>query len=738
MGVFAGNFPKTRILFATRQGKLIGNIFKLDFSNVLNGWIVFTQLAAKIERLENWHTRLVDKSWLAPLKPVRLTIFLMLVAGLIAAGMNGYMRHFQYQKWQENSQIFYLDDGTPLFTTTDAPYFLGLAQAIKRDGYFHQFNGLRHYPHIANHYEENPPNSNLREAPLLSVVLSLMASDSSTKSLLEAGHRLIPISALLTSFMIIFAFGATGYWLEGTIAAAGGGLSLAYLPRSGAGRIDTDQLNLGFFYLMTGLVIFAARAKTFRASLVLAALAGTVFWVFDWWYSKPFFGWAFFIGFIWLSLVCRSDMKRIILQSVLFLTLSGLLFKGLGISGKSSYLNDVLIIEGLIFPNTFDTITEISQVPIGDILTRISGSVWVGMLSLSGLALWALRHPAYAIVFGPAAAFALLNFVIGNRAIFYSSPMVWFGFAWLVIMLARWIEHRLCLERLRYSIVGAAIAASFIFVWLASPIEYLQGPTFDKKTVAHFQKLKEIIPENNVAIASWWDYGYMSMMMNGRPTLHDGGAQTSPSTYLIANNLLQRSQKTAASELQLLGDKGYEAVLMMRQKGITGNNPSQPYPPKTSLYLVLTADMARWMPSISKIGAFDIKTGKSTSFDGTKKGYQLRYGNLDCQRTGNNQEFLCNNNRMNLITGQFGDRAILQGMTMSKDGVQIGGRKFSQANTPFILHSEIGTNAKGNMIIHKDLYFSVFHQLFYLNKADPDVFTLIYDGFPDMRVFKIF
>ncbi len=272
--------------------------------------MVIAQLVAKIERLENWHAGLVDKSWFMPLKPTRLILFLILVAGLVAACMNFYLRHSQYQKWEENSQIFYLDDNTPLFTTTDAPYFLGLAQAIKRDGDFNQFNQLRHYPHITNNYKENPPNSNLRKAPLLSVVLSLMASDSSTKSLLEAGHRLIPISALLTSFMIIFAFGATGYWLEGTIAAAGGGLSLAYLPRSGVGRIDTDQLNLGFFYLMVGLMIFAARAKTLRASLILAALAGTVFWVFDWWYSKPFFGWMFFIGFIWLSLVCRSDMKQ--------------------------------------------------------------------------------------------------------------------------------------------------------------------------------------------------------------------------------------------------------------------------------------------------------------------------------------------------------------------------------------------------------------------------------------------
>ena len=230
----------------------------------------------------------------------------------------------------------------------------------------------------------------------------------------------------------------------------------------------------------------------------------------------------------------------------------------------------------------------------------------------------------------------------------------------------------------------------------------------------------------------------MSMLINGRPTLHDGGAQTSPSTYLIANNLLQRSQKTAASELQLLGDKGYGAVLTMRQKGMVENNPGQSYQNKTSLYLVLTADMANWMPSISKIGAFDIKTGKPTSFDGTKKGYQLRYGNLDCQRTRNNQEFLCNNNRLNLITGQFGERAILRGMLMSKDGVQVGRRMFPRANIPFVLHSDIGTKAQGNMIIHKDLYFSVFHQLFYLNKAEPNYFTLIYDGFPDMRVFKIF
>ena len=73
--------------------------------------------------------------------------------------------------------------------------------------------------------------------------------------------------------MIAVCFGAAGYWTEGAIAGLGGGLSAAYLVRSSIGRIDTDQLNLGFMYLMFGLVTFAGRAKSRRAC---AALPGVL------------------------------------------------------------------------------------------------------------------------------------------------------------------------------------------------------------------------------------------------------------------------------------------------------------------------------------------------------------------------------------------------------------------------------------------------------------------------------
>ena len=687
---------------------------------------------ARVDALQHWHSRLIDKSWLLPAKPTRVMVLLIVLSGLIAAGMNGYVRYWQYDVWKQNSQIFYLDDGTPLFTTTDASYFLGLAQAIKRDGDSQNFNEMRLYPTNKQVNQGQGSKPKLRETPLLSVVLSIMASDSSPKSLLEIGHRLILITAVLTSLMIFMAFGAAGYWLEGSIAAAGGGLSMAYLPRSGAGRIDTDQLNLGFFYLMTGLVIWAARAKSQRASLVLAALAGAVFWLFDWWYSKPFFGWAFFIGFIWLSFVCRRNIKLLVLQSVLFLGLSGVPFMGLGVSGDSAYLADTLSFEGLIFPNTFDTITEITRVPFSEILVRLSGSVWLGGLSMMGLGLWAVRHPALAIVFGPAAAFALLNFAIGNRAIFYSAPMLWFGFGWLLLSLARYGETKISRLNLRHIALPAATIIGFVSVWLASPTSYVQAPTFDKSTVTHFQKLDTMLPKTNIAIASWWDYGYMSMFLNGRPTLHDPGSQTTPTTYLIANNLIQKSQKQAALELKTLGNDGFRDVIKHRLGEVQQLSESA-----TETYLVLTEDMTRWMSSISKIGAFDIKAGKPYQFDGVKPNYQLGYSDLKCKPTDSPQEFLCDGDKLNIVTGQLGDKAILDGMAVSKEGRQTGGQKFNNANTPFVLHSEVGASINRNLLMHRDLYFSVFHQLYYLNRPDPKYFELVYDSFPKMRVFKV-
>ena len=65
------------------------------------------------------------------------------------------------------------------------------------------------------------------------------------------------------------------------------------------------------------------------------------------------------------------------------------------------------------------------------------------------------------------------------------------------------------------------------------------------------------------------------------------------------------------------------------------------------------------------------------------------------------------------------------------------GANSQKPTPPLFCIPEVGSAASRNLLLHRDLYFSVFHQLFYLNRADPRHFELVYDGFPDMRVFKV-
>ena len=115
----------------------------------------------------------------------------------------------------------------------------------------------------------------------------------------------------------------------------------------------------------------------------------------------------------------------------------------------------------------------------------------------------------------------------------------------------------------------------------------------------------------------------------------------------------------------------------------------------------------------------------------------MRYENLDCKSSNKANHFLCDNVSFNATTGKFGSQAILDGMVVSKDGYQITGQKFKNSNSPLMLHSEIGAKGSKNMLIHRDLYFSVFHQLFHVGRNDSRFFELVYDDYPYYRIYKV-
>ena len=435
-----------------------------------------------------------------------------------------------------------------------------------------------------------------------------------------------------------------------------------------------------------------------------------------------------------MSFVVRRNLKRTVCQAAAFVIVSGIWTNGLGFDSSSAYLNSELDVGRFIFPNALSTVTEVRAVEFSEILSRISASFWLGLISLSGLLLWCLRHPALAVVFGPAIAFALFNFLIGNRAIFYSAPMLWFGFSWALMILFRFVSEKFKREQTKNFAILLSALVGFATVWFVSPTNYIQGPTFDKRVIKAFTDLGKVINSDEAVIATWWDYGYMSMLMNQMPTLHDGGSQTSPATYFIANSLLSNSQARSAARLQQLKRSGSEGVLRAFDEQDTSSVVAIP---ERALYLVLTKDMANWISSISKIGNWDIISGKPKVLSGVPSNYQLIYENLSCEATNQANSFICNGVSIDTSTGQFGGNQILDGFVVSKDGRQLSGQKFNNSSSALMLHSEIGERGKRNMLIHRELYFSVFHQLFHSGRHDERYFELVYDDYPVARVFKV-
>lgn len=110
---------------------------------------------------------------------------------------------------------------------------------------------------------------------------------------------------------------------------------------------------------------------------------------------------------------------------------------------------------------------------------------------------WAVRHLVYAIDLGPLAVFAMLNFVIGSRAIFYSALAVWFGLAFIItagraiyqIVLAR-ISGRLSLPTVgNLTVTGVIAICLSIDSYLVSPRKFKPRAAVPARVVSALQSL---------------------------------------------------------------------------------------------------------------------------------------------------------------------------------------------------------------------------------------------------------
>ena len=168
-------------------------------------------------------------------------------------------------------------------------------------------------------------------------------------------------------------------------------------------------------------------------------------------------------------------------------------------------------------------------------MAHTTGSAKLFILCFVGLVLWAVRHPVIAVAMSPLFGLGLLNFFIGNRFLFYATPMLWFGLAYCITFLTNVIAHNRSLPARGFwrsaGLPSFSVVLGLLIVWFNSPTTYVPKPSFTGDTLSGFAFLDGKFDPDAAVVATWWDYGYASTFLNGLPVLHFGGSVNTPTTY---------------------------------------------------------------------------------------------------------------------------------------------------------------------------------------------------------------
>jgi dolichyl-diphosphooligosaccharide--protein glycosyltransferase len=698
-------------------------------------------LTAPFGRVETWHSGRFVRPWLGPLPMTRGLILAAVVFALIAVFANVKVRYDQGQIWKANPEITTIA-GAMSFSSADAPYFLGHAAAAKDGLAPDEYLRKRAYPNAEIMYQQRADNAPAAKRPLLSTLISWLAPSSSPGDLLTAAHTILLASAGMTALMIILTFGAAGYWLEGTVAAIGGGLSSAYLGRSSFGRIDTDQLNLGLMYLMFGLVMMSARSRTILATLLWCIAAGATASIFMAWYGKSELIWMAMAAYFWLLIILQRNVPTTALCILLFYVFAPVTLPN---PFESIYVQPNIVRGDFLFPNTLDTITEVARSSKADILVRAAGSVEMGLVCLTGLTLWAARHPIMAIAYGPLAAFAILNFLIGNRAVFYSAPIFWFGAAFLMTSAARFVTEAISSQpntvthtrRVSSPVSIAVVSLSLVIAWVNTPTGYVPRPSFPKPVLEGLVELENIAESHASVVATWWDYGYASLFLNKIPTLHDGGSQTGPATHFFAQALLKADQTQTVRTLQFLTSQSIKDIQQYSSRAALFDDFNQPADGHVpDIYLIFTSQMDGWISTISLLGNWDIETGKPIVLTENNGASHVEYIGLGCNYRRFPSAIACGNDSFDFDRGLMNNAPVITGWTRARGGFAEDVRQYHE-NAPFGVQTLQINNRLASQLMHRQLYDSSYNKLFHLGLVEAPGVTLVYDDYPHIRIYKI-
>ncbi len=681
-------------------------------------------------------------------------LILTMIIGLLAFKT----RNDQWKVWELNKDITFYNN-SPLLSTADGPYFLNQAKYLNEKKSVSLHLEKRFFPEYVKEIDKKSTNDDVSifNVSLLPITINYFSSFFNN-DLLLAANKLIPISALITAISITVFFIILGFGYEGVVAGLGATLSQSIYVRTSVGRVDTDLLNIGLFYLVLSFILASIKVAGNKNKLALICVAGFFNFLFTWWYQHPGFLIPFIFTLILLQYFNNQKLKISIFQIILFLLFSGPFSVVNSFANLMSFINGFLIFaseeaitSNLFFPDTFNTITELQTLEFKEYSNVVigNGSEWVIIFGLLGAVLFCALNFNKAISMLPIMLFLLMSFFVGKRFAMYAIPIYWFGVAYLLICSVTLINKIIQLqnlikisENLIKNFLASASTVFLIFIVVISSIsfcendnffnckpKYIPKPSFSIDTTRAFDSLIKEGYDTSSVIVTWWDYGYWFNYFSGLSSVHDGGSQRSPKTYLVAKLLTSTSQRNSYDMINYVVSNNVEKVLEDSDQGYKFflNKISKSEPLNRPVYLYLSRNMIRWWSTITYIGNWDI-------INGVEKNKSL-FERVDCNPKSES-EMICGNAIVNVNSGSISNGNQLNSLIISQNGKMIRRFDYDNRGPVSLLIDIIGEN-RFFYVVSPDTLESTFTKLYFLNNNDNDLFQLVKDKYPSYKIFKI-
>ena len=671
-------------------------------------------------------------------------------------------RNDQWNVWKANPDITF-HNGSPLLSTADGPYFVGFAKSLSENKTVLSFNERRYFPEFDKKLTDQKKINNFVEPGFFDISLLPRTISYFSKfhnnDLLLTSNLMIPLTAFITAVLISFFFLVLGFGYEGVIAGLGASLSQSIYVRTSIGRVDTDLLNIGFFYSILALLSASVLTNRFRYKILLITFAGFSNFCFVWWYQRPGFFIPFLITLVLLQFLYKTGFKVSIVQILLFSLFSGPFFV---IGSLQSIINFGLVYihffssnvptVSLVFPDTFNTITELQNLKFSEYSKLIfgEGKELIMIFGILGLITFLFFNLKTSVAILPAFIFLLMSFFVGKRFAIYAIPLYWFGVSYLFFSLVILINKSFKLsnyinvkERFLNNITILFSTFSLMFLIVTTSISYCENgkffnckpqytpmPSFSTKITEAFTSFEKEKFDNSSIVVTWWDFGYWLNYFSGLSSVHDGGSQRSPKTYLVAKSLTSTEQWKSYNMINYLVSSDSQKIANDTNKSYEffNNQISNSEKIKRPVYLFLSKEMIGWWSTITYLGNWDIINGKEKD--------KTIFERIDC-KPKSSSEMLCGNAVLNIDSGAISNGNQLDSLVISQNGNQIRRYDYKNKRGEVSLLIDIVGNTRSFYVVSPETLDSTFSKLFLLNIPEDEFFSLIKDEYPFYRIFKI-